>query len=319
MGFRKWHWIAAGGALAAGAALAYQLWGKDGLPAGLLYANGQLDATEVRVAAEVQGRVLSSHLVEGRRVDRGDLLVELDRAEFETRLAEARAEASALEEASASIQRQLGTWRHHLETATAELGRVRRLRSEGAASERGVDQAENAFEEARGQVGSLEAELRRLEARREAAAQRIAQLEILLDKTTIRAPIAGTILTKAIEEGELATSGRTVAVIADLSRMELRAFVPQDQIGKLRLGNEARIRIDAFPERTFDAEVTRIDDRAQFTPREVHVPEDRVRLVFGVTLIAENPSGLLKPGMPADAWIRWDPEAAWPDRLTVPR
>jgi HlyD family secretion protein len=101
--------------------------------------------------------------------------------------------------------------------------------------------------------------------------------------------------------------------------MELRAFVPQDQIGRLRLGSDARIRIDAFPERTFDAEVTRIDERAQFTPREVYVPEERVRLMFGVTLSASNPDGLLKPGMPADAWIRWDPEVAWPDRLHVPR
>ena len=309
----------AGAVLVAAAMLVYRLLLTEELPVGFLYLNGQLEATEVRVAAEVQGRILRSELVEGRKVGEGDLLVTLDREEFETQLAGARAEAAALDAAKQAIHPQLRTWRHHLHTATTELERTRELRTEGVISERRVDQAEDAYEEARGRIGSLEAELRQLEARREAATQRIARLEILLDRTTIRSPIEGTILTKAIEVGEFATPGRTIAVVADLSRMELRAFVPQDQIGKVRLGSDARIRIDAFPERTFGAEVAQIDDRAQFTPREVHVPEERVRLMFGVTLNAMNPDGHLKPGMPADAWIRWTPEATWPDRLPVPR
>ncbi len=305
--------------MAAAVGLGYGLLRSEPVPAGFLYANGQLEATEVRVAAEVQGRVLTSKLIEGKTVARDDMLVTLDGAELQTQLAEARAQAIALDQARQAIPPQLRTWRHHLHTATTELERARTLRTQGASSERRVDQAEDAFEEARGRIGSLEAELRQLEARHEAATQRIAQLEILLEKTTIRAPIGGTILTKAIEVGEFATPGRTVAVVADLERMELRAFVPQDQIGKIRLGSDARIRIDAFPDRPFQAEVTQIDDRAQFTPREVHVPEERVRLMFGVTLVATNADGHLKPGMPADAWIRWDPEAPWPDHLPVPR
>lgn len=125
--------------------------------------------------------------------------------------------------------------------------------------------------------------------------------------------------TKAIEAGELATPGRAVAVLVDLSRLELKVFIPEGEIGKVKLGDAARIKVDAFPERHFEATVSRVDPRAQFTPRDVHLPQERVRMVFGVTLALDNPQGWLKPGMPADAWIRWRDEATWPQRLVVPR
>ena len=74
-----------------------------------------------------------------------------------------------------------------------------------------------------------------------------------------------------------------------------------------------------FPIATSTARVSRVDAQAQFTPRDIHVPEERTRLVFGVTLALDNREGQLKPGMPADAWVRWDPATAWPAQLVVPR
>ncbi len=78
------------------------------------------------------------------------------------------------------------------------------------------------------------------------------------------------------------------------------------------------MRVDAFPERYFDAQVIRIDDYAQFTPRDIHLPEERTRMVYGITLALESADGTLKPGMPADAWIR-SSETEWPTSLPVPR
>ena len=101
--------------------------------------------------------------------------------------------------------------------------------------------------------------------------------------------------------------------------MDLRVFIPERDIGKVALGDPARVRVDAFPDRLFDASITRVDQRAQFTPRDIHMPEERVRLVFGVTLDLANPDGILKPGMPADAWILWRDDTPWPERLMVPR
>jgi HlyD family secretion protein len=100
--------------------------------------------------------------------------------------------------------------------------------------------------------------------------------------------------------------------------MDLKVFIPEKDIGKVELADPARVRVDAFPDRLFEASVARVDQRAQFTPRDIHMPEERVRLVFGVTLGLENP-GILKPGMPAAAWILWQEDAPWPERLIVPR
>jgi hypothetical protein len=100
--------------------------------------------------------------------------------------------------------------------------------------------------------------------------------------------------------------------------MELRVFIPEPQLGKVRLDASARVQVDAFPDRSFEARVARIDSRPQFTPREVHVPDQRARIVFAAILRVDNPAGYLKPGMPADAWIRWSDEAAWPGRFSVP-
>lgn len=315
------RWLLAAIALAglASAAVAYRLLYRPELPEGVLYANGQLEAVEVRVSAEVTGRVLESRLVEGRRVGRGSVLVRVDRSDLEARLASARAEAEAIRQRRIALEEQLRTWRHHRRTAETELERARSLRGQGAGSERRVDEAENAYEEARGRVGALEAGLAEAAAELEAARNRIELVQIQLDRTRIEAPIAGTVLSRGIEVGELATPGRVVAVLADLSQLEMRVFVPERELGKIAPGDPARVRIDAFPDRSFPGHVARIDEEAQFTPREVHVPDERVRMVFGVTLLVPNDGGLLKSGMPADAWIRWREEEAWPPRLVVPR
>lgn len=317
---RTWIALAGAAALLAGAFGLYRLLAAGGgLPAGLLYANGRLEAVDVRVSAEVTGRVVESRMVEGTRVEAGDLLVRLDDAELAAAHAEAQARQQALASVGERLDHELETWRHHLETAGAELDRARELERAGAASEQRLDRAEDGYQEARGHVGALEAQKRETAARIEAAAREIELLGLQLAKTRIVAPVGGTVLVRGIEVGELAAPGRLVADLADLRELELRVFVPEREVGKVRLGAPARVRVDAFPDRAFEADVKRVDSEAQFTPREVHMPEERVRMVFGVVLRVPNPEGFLKPGMPADAWIRWRDDTPWPDPLPMPR
>jgi len=316
---RTWLWTL--GALLALAGLSYALFlwlSPPALPEGFLYGSGRVEATEVQVAAEVTGRVLESQLAEGRTVEANEVLARLDETDLRTRLKQAEANVSAAARAQERAAEQLRTWRHHLQTAQADLARYRKLRASGDVSAQMLDQAENRFREARGQVEALTAALAQAAARREAAAREVELLRSQLDKTVIRAPIAGTVLTKGIEVGELATPGRVIAVLADLTQVELKVYVPERELAKIRLGDPARVRVDAFPDRYFEARVARVDPRAQFTPKDVHMPDERARLVFGVTLALQSGEGYLRPGMPADAWIRWEPTAAWPERLAVP-
>ncbi len=305
-------------ALAAGSWLAYQWLTPEPLPEGLIYANGRIEGTEVRVSAEVAGRVVDAPLREGSKVQSGDLLVQIDPSTYKAQLAEARAARAALEDGLRALKAQLKMARHHLGTAQTNLERWQNLQAQGAATKENLEAAEDRQREAQSQADVFEAQAAQAESRLKAADEQIELLQLQLEKTEIRAPLGATVLVKGIEEGELATVGRLIAVLVDLTRLELRVYIPERDLGKMKLGAPARVRVDAFPDRLFDAHVQRVDQQAQFTPRDIHMPEERVRIVFGVTLAIENEEGSLHPGMPADAWIKWDPGAPWPDRLVVP-
>lgn len=317
---RTWVWTPiALVALAAGSYVTYRWLTPPGLPEGLLYGGGRVEGTEVTVASEVAARVLESALVEGATVRAGQQLVRLDEADIRTQLDRAQAERQAAVRERDRFRRDLRTAEHHLVNARTDDQRYAALAQDGTVPVQRRDQASNALAEAQGRVETLTTAMSQANARIEAMDKTVELAQSQLGKTVIIAPLSGTVLTKSIEVGELATPGRPIATLVDLTRVELKIYIPEKDIGKLRLGNEARIRTDAFADRYIAARVSRVDQQAQFTPRDIHVPDERTRLVFGVILALDNPQGQLKPGMPADAWVRWNPATDWPGELVVPR
>jgi HlyD family secretion protein len=193
------------------------------------------------------------------------------------------------------------------------------LRQTGVVTEQQLDRVANTQRDALGQVRSLRAQIAETGARADEVRRKLDYLQIQIDKAQIFSPMHATILTKGIEPGEFAEPGRQIAVLVDMNDLELKVYVPEAVLGKIRLNTPAKVRVNAFPDRYFDARVKRVDQRAQFTPRDINMPEERVRMVFGVVLALENAEGFLKPGMPADAWLRWDDAREWPVALVVPR
>lgn len=305
--------------VAAGSYFVYRWLTPPPLPAGILYGNGRIEGTEVIVASEVSARVLESRLVEGSLVKEGDLLVLLDEVDIKTELERVRAERAAAVRERERLQSELRTAQHHLETAQTDYARYATLRNEGTIAAARLDQAANEREEARGRVDTLRSAIDQAAEKVQSLQNSVLLAESQLGRTMVTAPLTGTVLTKSIEVGELATPGRPVATLVDLGRLEIKIYVPESEIGKLQLGNEARVRTDAFPDQYAPARVSRIDSQAQFTPRDIHMPDERVRLVFGVVLSLENAERRLKPGMPADAWVKWDAAEPWPAQLLVPR
>ncbi|SMF27734.1 HlyD family secretion protein [Tistlia consotensis] len=316
---KAWLWTGLILTLAAGGSYALYLHLQPApLPDQLLYGNGHVEGTEVRVAAEVGGRVVESRLVEGKAVDGGALLVRIDDSDLVLRKERVAAQIDVLRSEREQAARELQVLQHHLGTAEADLERYRELRQRGTATPQRLAQAEDAYREAQGRVDEAKAGIDAIAARIEAAQKELDLVRNQVAKTRVTAPIAGTVLAKAVEVGEYVEPGRTVAVLVELSHLELKAFIPEKEIGKVRLDAPARVRVDAFPDRLFEGRVARVDQEAQFTPRDIHMPQERTRMVFGVTLALDNPERVLKPGMPADAWILWRPEAGWPERLSAP-
>jgi HlyD family secretion protein len=125
----------------------------------------------------------------------------------------------------------------------------------------------------------------------------------LVDAVVV-APVSGTITHTPVEQGELIGMGSIVATISRLERMNLMIYVSETELGKAKLGGMADVYIDTYPERAFPAKIVYISPIAEFTPKNVQTKEDRTKLVFGVKLEIDNKDGILKSGMPADAYVR---------------
>jgi len=133
------------------------------------------------------------------------------------------------------------------------------------------------------------------------AMQRAAQAS--LSDLTVRASSDGTVIARAVEPGDVVAPGRTLLSIVDLDRVYLRGYVPEGDIGRVRVGQPAHVLLDSDPKHALDARVAEIDAQASFTPENVYFRQDRVQEVFGVRLDLRAPRGYAKPGMPADALI----------------
>ncbi len=286
---------------------------------GFLYGNGHVEGTEVNISAEVTGRVLETNLVEGKIVAKDSLLVALDTRDNLARLAIAQANVDALKIEQQRYVEDLATWRELFATAERDLKRYTELRERGIVTIQKLDQITNVHREALGRVRALTAQVGETRARTTVAEKEAELLQIDVDKARISTPMDATILAKGIELGELAVRESLVAVLVDMDDLELKVYLPEKVIGKVKLDAPCKVQVSAFEDRYFDCRVKRVDQRAQFTPRDINMPEERVRMVFGVVLALANSDGYLKPGMPADSWIRWDESKAWPTSLVVPR
>ena len=305
--------------LAAGSAVLYWKLQPEPQAEQVIYGSGRIETDEVRVAMEVPGRLLENRAVEGTTLDSGVLLARIDPQDFDLQAERAAAQRTVARSSAAQIDSQIGLAAHHAMTAKADLDRYETLRSEGWVTAPSLDARRNAYVAAADEVRVLRQQRAAADAEMQAASRTVDLARSQIGKTRIAAPISGAVLERLAEPGEVVAAGQTLAVLANLTTVRLKVFISERDLGRVRMGAPARIRIDAFPGRDFSARVARVDAQAQFTPRDVHMADERSRTVYGVTLEAANPEGLLKPGMPADAWILAEVKMGWPARLQVPK
>ena len=130
-----------------------------------------------------------------------------------------------------------------------------------------------------------------------------------LAEATIASPIDGVVLRKTLEVGETANPGVPILTLLDTNDLWLRAYVPETEIGRVRVGQRATISVDAYPGRAFPGTVSEISSEAEFTPKNVQTKKERVNLVFRIKIAVPSADGVLKPGMPADAMVHVAPLA----------
>ncbi|WP_026735929.1 HlyD family secretion protein [Fischerella sp. PCC 9605] len=157
-------------------------------------------------------------------------------------------------------------------------------------------QIQKQIAQAKTDVGVAQQEVRNAQ-----AAQ--AEIQAKLNYLVVKSPMNGDVITRSVEPGEVLAAGTPLLTLLDLNSLYLRGFIPEGQIGQVKLGRPAQVYLDSFPNQPLEATVTRVDPKASFTPENIYFQKDRVTQVFGVELKLKNPQGLAKPGMPADGRI----------------
>jgi HlyD family secretion protein len=155
----------------------------------------------------------------------------------------------------------------------------------------------------RRQIAEQQAQIASATAQTQQARAQLAEAEANRNDLTVRAPFSGTVVTRAAEPGEVITAGTAVITLLDLSKVYLRGFVPEGEIGKVKVGQAARVYLDSNPQQPVDAYVSRIDPQATFTPENTYFRDDRIKQVVGIKLQLKSGYGFAKPGMPVDGEV----------------
>lgn len=302
---------------------------QDDGPRDRVLASGTFEAVEVRVSPTVAGQILEVALDEGHPVEKGRVVARLDDRHHRNQIIQAEA-AVALADAHVRIVR-LGARREDVEAlrqqvrqaeealaqARKDRDRVRALVEQEGLPRKMLDDAETlvAVREAaskaaremlqKARTGARPEEVEAAEAQKRQAEAVLKALRDRLDDYAVRSPVGGVVLRKSVEAGEVVAAGQTLATVADLSSLTLRVYVPEGDLGRIRLGQDASVRVDAWPAREFPGRVAHIASEAEFTPKNIQTREERVKTVYAVKIVVPNPEGLLKVGMPADAEIRF--------------
>jgi HlyD family secretion protein len=294
---------------------------------GSMLLSGNVEITETNVGFEMPGRVIDIPVKEGSIVKEGDVLARLDGdalalvvEQNRAFLQESSARLSELKEGS-RIQ-EIEQAKANVIAQEAELKRVKQdyeradvLYKNGAISKAQFDASKSAHDVrvamhksalealSLAEEGARKGDIKIGESRVEQSKAGLAVSEVRFKDTVIYAPIAGVVLRKNVEVGETVSQGMPVFTIGDLKNPWIKVYVKEDKIGLIKLGQKAQISVDSYKGKNYEGVVSYISSEAEFTPKTVQTPEERVKLVFGVKVGIKNENDELKPGMPADVKI----------------
>ena len=310
--------------VAAAAGGAYYWWQQqqNTLPAYIAVGNGRIEAEEVQVAAKYAGRVAQVLVDEGDMVKQGQVLARMDTAELQASLAKAKADVAQATEAVAEARALIVQRESELKYAQQELARAQFLIQKGHISKQSADQKQTAQDTAQAALEAARARLVSSERAVESASAEARRIQTQIDDSSLTAPRPGRIEYRLAEPGEVLASGGKVVTLLDLSDVYMTIFLPTAQAGRVFIGSEARIILDAAPQLVIPAKVSFVSAQAQFTPREVETQSEREKLMFRVK-VKIDPAVLrahmekVKTGLPGEAYVLLGSNAAWPERFAV--
>jgi HlyD family secretion protein len=293
---------------------------KNALPEGIVAGNGRVEAKLVDVSAKEPLRVKKILVDEGGLVKPGQVLVELDTSTLQSQLAEAEANVQAAEERLALARASITKQRSEIKLAEVQLDRSRRLVAQHAGSQQELDVRQTQLDTTRATLGQSEAMLATANQQIEAAKANAETVQTRIKDATLRSPVVGRVLYRLAEPGEVLGPGGKALTVVNLEDVYMEIFVPSDQAGRLKVGEEGRITVDFEPNRAVPGYVSFVSPEAQFTPKQVETKSEREKLMFRVKIqvpkeLAAQYVERIKTGVRGVGYIKTDPAAVWPAKL----
>lgn len=306
----------------AAGAFGWQWWQKQqsALPDGIASGNGRIEADEVDISVTYAGRVMEIRAQEGDIVEAGQILAVMDTAELQAQLARAEADLAQGLEAVTEAEAQLASAGSNLVYAQQQYDRAASLLERGHATASLADERRNARDAASAAVKAAEARLRTLKKGIDAYRAYVQQVGIQIDEATLTAPLAGRVLYRLAQKGEVIGAGGKVLTLLDLSSVYMEIFLPASAAGVLQIGSDARIVLDVASDLPIPARVTFVSPQAQFTPKQVETLSEREKLMFRVKLQISTELVLknierVKTGLRGVGYVRADESIPWPPFL----
>jgi HlyD family secretion protein len=291
-------------------------------------ATGTIEATQVDIAPKINGYLRGLTIETGDRVTAGKIIAKITRNDLKSQLLRdeaaldrAQAQLDDLRKGSRDAELQaaaanVDSARAVLQKSQADYGRISALYQKGVVSRQELDNSRTAYEVAAHSLQAAESQLNLLRQgpRPDAIAAQAKEVErnraivaisrAALADTVLISPITGVVLAKNFENDEYVNVGAAVVTVGNLSDAWVKIYLATEQLGLIKLGQAAKVRIDSFPDRDFRGVVKEISQNAEYTPRQSITQKERANMVFAVKVKLDNRAGIMKPGMPADVVLQ---------------
>ncbi len=265
------------------------------------FAYGNFESEDVLVSSEVTGTILRFTIDEGDRVKAGQTLGLIDTSQLYLKVVQVEASSDAVRAKLAQIDEQMNVNNVNLANVQRDLGRIQAMHSEGAATDKQLDDLKGKVDLLHAQNSALKSQKASIYAEVNALKAQLLQIRDQIDKCLLKAPAGGTVIETFARQGELAVTGKALYKIAELSSVTLRAFIDGDQLSSINIGDTVVVNFDGPNGQILstNGRVSWIASEAEFTPKIIQTRKERVNLVYAVKVVVPN-DGSLKIGMPGE-------------------
>ena len=300
----------------------YYAWraAHPGLPVGISVGNGRIEADEIDISTKFAGRVAELLVDIGDMVGPGQVVARMDTRDIEQSLSKSEAQARQAQRMIEEAQANLAQQQTQRTLAQQEMERTTQLLKNGWTTQEIADQRKQALDGAVAAYSAAQARVSVAQHALEAAQHDAGFYKVQIADNTLVAPKAGRIQYRLANIGEVLAAGGKVFTMLDFSYVYMDVYLPTEEAGRVKVGTDARIVLDAYPEHPIPARVSFIASQAQFTPKTVETKTERDKLMFRIRVRIDQErlarhADAIRSGLPGVAYVRWNPTLAWPSGL----